>query len=592
MTLLFKIVRAAHANGTHHKLALDALTGLQSANADCWQKIFLKHAELYMEGAKAPDVTFKDFKNHVLHVGDGYWGGAAERVQSWYAILVRELQAGRWPEAVYAAGVLSHYFVDPIHPFHTAQSEAENNIHRAVEWSISKSYEDLRRIGLESGGQRPQPGSTGTWLADFVCHGAEKSNKSYGYLIAHYDFNKGVVDPPEGLDQTARRIMAELVVYAADGLAAVLDRAIAEADVVPPKVNLTVDTVLATLKIPVKWVLKKLTDAEDRRQVEAIYDELMSTGHVVENLSEDERVVGEAYAREVLGKREEERLAGRAAVVTQGVPVKPPLPQLGPKPTPQRASRDVSVPRAAPPPVPNSKTAPSEMPVVQGRQTSVPVVAPAASRSETDEAGAPGALAATAAAAHAIVTARVEEDKPRTLEEAVARMRAALGDGGASAEPDDEDDADAAVSSREARARLERDDDVVDAPSIGPKTAARLNAAGVQTVGDLLDADPGALSELLDTRHITARTIRDWQYQSRLMIDVPGLAGLDAQLLVGAGFTSARKVRESNGDDLVKAIADFAKSAEGQRLLRFGKLPDRDRIKGWRELAGAAAKAA
>ena len=76
MSLLFRIVYAAHATGTHHKLALDALRSLDSADAEGWRRLFLKHAEIYMQGSKAPDNEFKDFKNHVLHVRDNYWGGA------------------------------------------------------------------------------------------------------------------------------------------------------------------------------------------------------------------------------------------------------------------------------------------------------------------------------------------------------------------------------------------------------------------------------------------------------------------------------------------------------------------------------------
>ena len=76
MHLLFRIVYAAHANGTHHKLALDALRFLRAADGEQWQRLFLKNARLYLDGSKAPDTEFKDFKNHVLHVRDGLWGGA------------------------------------------------------------------------------------------------------------------------------------------------------------------------------------------------------------------------------------------------------------------------------------------------------------------------------------------------------------------------------------------------------------------------------------------------------------------------------------------------------------------------------------
>ena len=133
--------------GTHHKLALDALRHLEGMDADMWQRLFLQHAKLYLEGSKAPDNEFKDFKNHVLHTRDGYWGGAPEKVRSWYNHLVEALAQQDWPTAVYCAGVLSHYYTDPLQPLHTAQSEAENNIHRAVEWSISKAYDELQGAG-------------------------------------------------------------------------------------------------------------------------------------------------------------------------------------------------------------------------------------------------------------------------------------------------------------------------------------------------------------------------------------------------------------------------------------------------------------
>ena len=148
MNLLFHIVYAlAHASGTHHKLALDALRHLKCMDADLWQRLFLANAKIYLDGSKAPDKEFKDFKNHVLHTRDGYWGGAPDKVRSWYQHLVEALTLQDWQTAVYCAGVLSHYYTDPLHPFHTAQSEAENNIHRAVEWSISKAYDEIYALG-------------------------------------------------------------------------------------------------------------------------------------------------------------------------------------------------------------------------------------------------------------------------------------------------------------------------------------------------------------------------------------------------------------------------------------------------------------
>jgi hypothetical protein len=91
MHLLYSIITAAYAQGTHHKLALDALKQLEGPERRSWQRLFLKHADLYLEGAKAPDQEFKDFKNHVLHTREDYWGGAPQKVVSWYQHLVEGL---------------------------------------------------------------------------------------------------------------------------------------------------------------------------------------------------------------------------------------------------------------------------------------------------------------------------------------------------------------------------------------------------------------------------------------------------------------------------------------------------------------------
>jgi predicted flap endonuclease-1-like 5' DNA nuclease len=71
----------------------------------------------------------------------------------------------------------------------------------------------------------------------------------------------------------------------------------------PPEVSLTAETVLATLKVPAKWITKKITDAETRRQVQAMYDELMATGRVEAALPEDDRIVRDLHAKEVLAPR-------------------------------------------------------------------------------------------------------------------------------------------------------------------------------------------------------------------------------------------------------------------------------------------------
>ncbi|MDX2307415.1 MAG: DUF4332 domain-containing protein [Hyphomicrobium sp.] len=332
MSLLFTIVRAAHVNGTHHKLALDALTHLKRPDAESWRRVFLKHAAVYLEGSKAPDDSFKDFKNHVLHVRDDYWGGAPEKCAAWYGHAIEALREGDMARAVYAAGVLSHYVTDPIHPFHTAQSDAENAIHRAAEWSINRAYDSLLGEARYADAGAIETRWGDGWLKDHVIAGAERANRHYETLIAHYDITRGVSDPPQGLDPVARRAIGGLIFFASQSFAAVLDRLFDEAAVTPPEVALTIDTLIATLAIPRKWLEKRITDAETRRQVAAIYDELMATGRVEKTLPEDDRVVRDLHRKEVLEPRKAAEAASRAQRITAAAPGRRPT-AVGASPT-------------------------------------------------------------------------------------------------------------------------------------------------------------------------------------------------------------------------------------------------------------------
>ncbi|MEZ5853899.1 MAG: hypothetical protein R3D67_03820 [Hyphomicrobiaceae bacterium] len=119
-------------------------------------------------------------------------------------------------------------------------------IHRAFEWSTAKSYAELRALGADLPRPKFEISEGQDWLQNLVRAAASQSNTHYEKLIAHYDINKGVVDPPSGLDVVAQRILAELIRTASALFATVLQRAITESGVKPPEVSLTLDTVLAT----------------------------------------------------------------------------------------------------------------------------------------------------------------------------------------------------------------------------------------------------------------------------------------------------------------------------------------------------------
>lgn len=571
MGLLFRVLYAVHARGTHHKLALDGLSRLQGPDAERWQRLLLKNAEPFMVGAKAPDDEFKDFKNHVLHVRDGYWGGAPETARAWYDKLVRSLESRSWADVAYNAGVLSHYVTDPIHPFHTGQTEAENAIHRAFEWSTAKSY-DVLKAAASAPLPTLTPADREDWLEEMLRQGATASNRHYEKLIAHYDIHRGVVDPPAGLDAIAQRILGELIGYASQLFSVVLQRAIADSRATPDDVSLTLDAILATLQIPLKKLLNKLADKADQREVERIYDELRATGTVEQTLREDDRVVRELHRIEVLGGQAIKPATAEARPKVTADVVKPsrqPAPASMAAPVP-RVSATSSVPIVAPRSVePESEALPArvhhEMPAApvslinsatSPGTNSEPIPARTDSARLVDLAAAAGAVAAKAAEAAARAPS-VTPLEPR-------------------------------VAARNRGPRLALGDDVVDAPSIGPRMAERLRAVGIATVQDLVQTRADRISENLGQPAVTPETVVAWQHQARLVTVVPGLTGTGAQLLVGAGYIKVDQIAAAEPEKLCADVLAYAGTMPGQRILRDGEPPNIERIKTWADGARQA----
>lgn len=353
---LFNVLFAWKCSSTHHKLALDALNQIRGESAENWRNLCLKHVEAYLDGSKAPDNKFKDFKNHVLHVRDNYWGGAIGATQKWYDATVTALRDRKWSDAVYAAGVLSHYYTDPIQPFHTGQCEAEGIVHRAAEWSIACAYRELTDILEREQGGWPEVTvpSSSDWLAQMVRAGADLANPHYEVCIEHYDMKKGVKDPPTGLDQEMKDRLAKLIGHAVVGYARIMERAFLEAGAKPPATNITLLGVIAGLTIPIFWVTKKMKDARERSIVEATYKEYLATGKVIDTLTEDDYAIRQIHAEEVLKKPLEELDAEEPAPIGVahgiGTPARP-----RPSPTNARNSHPVPQPAAD---IPNSKPIP------------------------------------------------------------------------------------------------------------------------------------------------------------------------------------------------------------------------------------------
>jgi predicted flap endonuclease-1-like 5' DNA nuclease len=133
---------------------------------------------------------------------------------------------------------------------------------------------------------------------------------------------------------------------------------------------------------------------------------------------------------------------------------------------------------------------------------------------------------------------------------------------------------------------LSQDRPVVDAPSIGPKVAQRMNNCGIFTVRDFLQEDAESLASRLGEARVSGDVIRTWQQQSQLVCRVPDLRGHDAQLLVAVGITSPERLAKTVPAKLYEEIRVMAESSQGKRMLRGGSAPDLDEVRSWVQSAG------
>lgn len=209
MDAIVAILRAAHCKSTHHYFALDALHEVSSERGKLLADLLLANYSDYLKGAKDPDNVFKDFENHVLHVREGYWGGAAKTADKWLEKCYRMLTASNWKEAAYAMGVLSHYFTDPFMPLHTAQSPRETVVHRPLEWSVCRSYQSIFKMACDDASLESfSMGSSSDWLADGILRGATMVNPYYEPLIEDYDMNESGRHPELALGATSKQTLA------------------------------------------------------------------------------------------------------------------------------------------------------------------------------------------------------------------------------------------------------------------------------------------------------------------------------------------------------------------------------------------------
>ena len=512
---------------------MDALRYLSASDADNWSRLFLTEIEQYLDGAKAPDRRFRDFRNHVLHVSDGsYWGGAVAAAEQWYVRFVHCLKSEDWRRAVYCAGVLTHYVSDAFMPLHTGQTEDEGAVHRLIEWGTSNAYLDLSMTLPAARGvyswRPPQGADSSNWLALLVIEGDTHSHQFYDTLIDHYDADRGALRAEDGMDTECRDTLAGILGRCVRALAWVFDQAFLDAAVTPPRRSLSMATLLSTLSTPLFFVTRRLSCREDRQAVERIVCEYRETGRVNLSHTDDDQTIRTLHAEEILGTTVE---------TLTNQPVRKPGRQYLIESPEQRWQRMFG-----------KRRTPSNTTIVTDR-----VMVPTMPATMSDPETAPTKAAMLRLAELSTPVPQRNETSPDLN----------------------------ASQKRDVACLLHPEDEVGDAPSIGPHTAARLNRIGIDTVRDLLAANPRRSARALRQRWINDKLFAEWQQQAQLVCDVPGLSGTIAQLLVGLGISNVADLALAHAASLADRVSAFAKTSPEAHIVRSGTLPNESQIGDW-----------
>lgn len=496
MNPILSILRATHCRSTHHYFAIDALPLVQTAAGQRLASWLVRYHDRYLTGAKDPDTRFRDFQNHVVHVNDGYWGGAPRVAHRWYDRLQRYLREERYSDAAHAAGVISHYFTDPIQPLHTAQTPQEKVLHRPIEWSITTAYDQIYQRWLEQDSRVLFRLSEGPqWLGESILHAAKFANRRYEPMVSAYRLDQGRKNPPTGFGEDGHRILADLFGIAITGWSRVIERMALETELrlgkELPTASTSIGAVLACIRVPSRLWMRRIVNRRERAAIEDLVAEFIRTGDVVQNLTPEVDVMNRVVKIHADERVWRAKRTQQANSPTTTIEIQPP---------------------------------PSE----------------SASSVEDDSQH-------TATIPFPSVSTPRHSGKRRNF----------------------------------SSPSLHPDAPLVDAPSIGPKTAKRFHAIGIHTVADFLDASNDDLARRLATRWMTAKTIAHWQAQAQLMCDMPKMLAREVQLLVGAGYDQVEKIADADTTSMRHAISKYAATSSGRRYLRGAETPTAERVREW-----------
>lgn len=292
MNRLIHILRKSHCHRAHHRLAIDALTEIQTAAGLRLARLVARNYPHYLRGSIAPDVEFRDFKNHVILVSQQNWGGATHLADFWYRKACEKLQQKRWTEAVHALGVLSHYFTDPMLPLQTTIGDDHSIYHLPLNWAVYRNYQQAYDR-FRSGAFRItfQLARHSEFLKDAQESAASLCAEHSEPLMRGLDLNQCVLQPTKALSADSIDRLAMILGLAVQGWARVLERLAEESAIEIPRVQLASTTFLTAIDVPLQLSIKRWKDRLEQSAVRSLVTEYRETGKVVEHVPEAVRSV-------------------------------------------------------------------------------------------------------------------------------------------------------------------------------------------------------------------------------------------------------------------------------------------------------------
>ncbi|MEM7783750.1 MAG: DUF4332 domain-containing protein, partial [Planctomycetota bacterium] len=174
-------------------------------------------------------------------------------------------------------------------------------IHRAAEWSVNKSFNNLIQLLETSDGypdvQIPKGDQN---VTKAVYEAAEFGHQYYDDFIDHYNLEAGSKNPPAGLDSHLQQVTSRCLGYASVGFARLLESAIKQASTNPPSKSNALIWSLYKVTAPISWLANFALGRTRTKQVRRIHKEFQETGKVVDALPKDEKQVRENHANEIL----------------------------------------------------------------------------------------------------------------------------------------------------------------------------------------------------------------------------------------------------------------------------------------------------